>query len=56
MSYKKEPVQMSVLALLIENFVLALAIALGFWVDWIIPLTVIPTMAAVGLFMAWRKK
>jgi hypothetical protein len=47
---------MSVLALLIENGVLALAIILGFTVDWVIPLAVIPTMVAVGLFMAWKKK
>jgi len=47
---------MSVLALLIENGVLALAIILGFTVDWMIPVAVIPAMIAVGLFLAWRKK
>ena len=41
---------------LIENGVLALAIILGFTVDWMIPLAVIPAMMAFGLFMAWRKK
>ena len=57
MSYlTQNSVQMSVLALLIENGVLALAIILGFTVDWMIPVAVIPAMIAVGLFLAWRKK
>ena len=49
-------IPMSLLALLVENGVLALAVILGFTVDWVIPFAVIPAMVAVGLFVVWKKK
>lgn len=56
MKLQDQPVRMSALALLIEHAVFGTIIVLGFTVDRIIPLAGLPAMAAVGLFLAWRKK
>ena len=56
MKLQDQPVQMSALAFLIEHGIFATIIILGFTVAWLIPLAGLPGMAAVGLFLAWRKK